>query len=207
MANMRPSWPPPRTPMIDPGGMTRLTEANRDEPASRDVVAELLQLRAQVRARRGENRDRQQAGIGGARRSDRHRRDRHAFRHLHDRQQRIEPVERRALHRHADHRQHRVGRHHAGQMRRAAGAGDDHLEPALRRAASRTPPSAPASDAPTRRGTRAATSKRVRISSAWRIVVPVRLAAHDDADQRARLGHPAISSRRRRRTQRVESAV
>src|SRR5438045_2788605 len=23
MANMRPSWPPPRTPIVDPGGMTR----------------------------------------------------------------------------------------------------------------------------------------------------------------------------------------
>ena len=38
------------------------------------------------------------------------------------------PLQRRALHRHAEHRQQRVRRHHARQVRRAAGAGDDHLE-------------------------------------------------------------------------------
>ena len=46
-----------------------------------------------------------------------------------------------ALHRHADDRQHRVRGHHPGQMRGAAGAGDDHLEAARSRPSTRTRPS------------------------------------------------------------------
>ena len=38
------------------------------------------------------------------------------------------PCSARALHRHAEHRQHGVRRDHAGQMGGAAGAGDDHLQ-------------------------------------------------------------------------------
>ena len=40
------------------------------------------------------------------------------------------PFKRVALHRHAQHRQQRIRRHHARQMRRAARAGDDHFQPA-----------------------------------------------------------------------------
>ena len=32
MANIRPSCPPPRTPMVDPGPMMRVTEARRGRP-------------------------------------------------------------------------------------------------------------------------------------------------------------------------------
>ena len=92
--------------------------------------AERAQPLAQLGARRGEDRHRQQAGVGRAGLADRQRADRHAAGHLHDRQQRVEALERGALHRHAEHRQHRVRRHHAGQVRRAAGAGDDHLDAA-----------------------------------------------------------------------------
>ena len=42
-------------------------------------------------------------------------------RHLHDREQRVEPLERLALHRHAEHRQQGVRRHHARQVGGAAG--------------------------------------------------------------------------------------
>ena len=42
------------------------------------------------------------------------------------------PLQRAALDRHAEHRQRRQRRRHARQMRRAAGAGDDDLEAALR---------------------------------------------------------------------------
>ena len=50
--------------------------------------------------------------------------------HLHDREQRVEALERVALHRHAQHRQRRLGRNHAWQMGGAAGARDDDLQPA-----------------------------------------------------------------------------
>ena len=40
------------------------------------------------------------------------------------------PLQRGALHRHAEHRQHRVRRDHPRQMRRAARARDDHLDAA-----------------------------------------------------------------------------
>jgi hypothetical protein len=56
-----------------------------------------------------------------------------AGRHLDDRQQAIHALQRLAFDRHAEHRQRGHRRRHAGQMRRAAGAGDDQLEPALRR--------------------------------------------------------------------------
>ena len=73
-----------------------------------DRRAIFRQLLAQLGARAGEDRHREQRGVRGA--ADRDGRHRHAFRHLHDRQQRIETVERLALHRHADHRQNRLGR-------------------------------------------------------------------------------------------------
>ena len=58
-------------------------------------------------------------------------RDRDAGRHLHDREQRVEPVELLERHRHADHRErgHRCG--HPGQVGRTACAGDDHPQPAV----------------------------------------------------------------------------
>src|SRR5439155_110875 len=55
---------------------------------------------------------------------------RHAGGHLDDRQQRIKPLEGLALDGHANDRQRRVRRHDAGQMRRAARAGDDHTQAA-----------------------------------------------------------------------------
>ena len=76
----------------------------------------------------------QQRRVGGARGADGEGRHRHAGRHLHDRQQRIETAEGLRLHRHAEHRQARLGGGHAGQVGRAAGAGDQHLEAARARA-------------------------------------------------------------------------
>ena len=54
--------------------------------------------------------------------------------HLHDGQQRVEPVQARARgrHRHAHHRQRAQRGHHAGQVRRAARARYDHLHSAAR---------------------------------------------------------------------------
>ena len=50
--------------------------------------------------------------------------------HLHRGKQRIHALERRALHRHAQHRQQRVRGADSRQVRRAAGRRDDHFDPA-----------------------------------------------------------------------------
>jgi hypothetical protein len=44
--------------------------------------------------------------------------------------QRIDALQMRARHRHAEHRHGGLGGEHAGQVRRAAGAGDDGAQPA-----------------------------------------------------------------------------
>jgi hypothetical protein len=83
------------------------------------------------RAGVAEDRGGEQRGVGGARHADGERADRDAGRHLHDRQQRVEAVQRLRLDRHAEHRQRSLRGRHAGQVRGAAGAGDQHLEAAL----------------------------------------------------------------------------
>ena len=127
--------------MVAPGRITRLKarigtgrtrhaamRGRRRRPSRRDTPAASRAARAATwrgwRPRAGRRWRRRRADGDG--------RDRHALRHLHDRQQRIESVQRRALHGHADDRQDRVRRDHAGQMGGAAGAGNDHLEPAAR---------------------------------------------------------------------------
>ena len=50
--------------------------------------------------------------------------------HLHDRQQRIEPLQRGALHRHPEDGKDRVRRDHARQVRGASRPRDDHLDAA-----------------------------------------------------------------------------
>ena len=74
----------------------------------------------------------EQCGVGRAGGADRERADRNARGHLRDRQQRVEPAERLRLHGHAEHRQRGLRGHHARQVRGAAGARDDDLEPATR---------------------------------------------------------------------------
>ena len=66
----------------------------------------------------GEDRDRQQGRVNGARFADRECGDRNARRHLHCGQQGIEPVQVGRGQRDAEHRTHRVRRDGAGQMRR-----------------------------------------------------------------------------------------
>ena len=56
--------------------------------------------------------------------------DRHPAWHLHDREQRIETLQRRALHRNAQHREHGMGGHHPRQMCGPTGTRDQHLDPA-----------------------------------------------------------------------------
>ena len=103
-----------------PGGMTRDMAAGRprrhvSERARRrrHLVAVRLQLGAQLRPRRREDRHGQQPGVRGARGADGDRGDGHALRHLDDREQRIETAQRGALHRHADDRHEGVRGDHA----------------------------------------------------------------------------------------------
>ena len=130
---MRPSWPPPRMPIVAPGASI---SARGITTTGRSATPSVWCCR-QRSSRLGDRRVAEREDRGGAQRrvdraglADRKGRDRHAARHLHDRQQAVDALERAAFDRHAEHRQRRQRRRHAGQMRGAAGAGDDHLEPA-----------------------------------------------------------------------------
>ena len=83
----------------------------------------------QVRVARGQDAYGEQPRVAGV--ADGHGRDRHPGRHLHDREQRVHPVEVLQRHRYADHGQRRHRGQHARQVRGATGAGDDHLQPAV----------------------------------------------------------------------------
>ncbi len=81
----------------------------------------------------GQDRYRQQRRVLRSRRPDRQRRYGNTRGHLHNREQRIEPLQRLAFDRNAEHGQRGVRRRHAGQMRRPARARDDHFDaPAFR---------------------------------------------------------------------------
>ena len=101
---------------------------------SRLLLAERAELRAQIGPGIGEDGHRQQAGIRCAGLADGKRAHRNAARHLHDREQRIETLQRGALHRDAEHRDDGMCGDHAGQMRGAAGARDDDFDAASFRA-------------------------------------------------------------------------
>ena len=134
------------------------------------------------------------------RRADGDGRDRHAFRHLDDRQQRIESVERGALHRHADDRQHRVRRDHPGRWA---------APPAPAMITSSPRPAAVDAYSAISAGVRCAdttwhscatpNSRQDLVGLAHR--VPVRFAAHDDAHERRRSGMRVFQHRKcQRRT-------
>ena len=75
-----------------------------------------------------EDRGGKERGVDGAGASDGERADRNAGRHLDDGERLSWPAKRLGFDRHAEHRQRRHRGGHAGEMRRAAGAGDDDLE-------------------------------------------------------------------------------
>ena len=140
---MRASWPPPITPSIAGAaiGPGRAGQAGGHQPISSRhgacgfglARAPGEQLVAQRRIVVGQHRHREQRGIGRAGRADGKGGHRHALGHLHDGMQRIDALQVAAGHRHAQHRHDGLGRQHAGQVRRAAGAGDDGLQPAAGR--------------------------------------------------------------------------
>ena len=122
--------------MVEPGGSGSdrcCRQASSCGASGTDAVCLARRASSRLRQRlvlqrqdlRGE-----QAGVGGAGLADRQRADRHAGRHLHDGEQAVLARQRLGGDGHAEHGQHRHGCGHAGQVRRPAGAGDDHLEAA-----------------------------------------------------------------------------
>ena len=67
----------------------------------------------------------EQRGIASTRGTDGKGGDRNAGGHLHDRQQRVETIERLRLHGHSEYRQRSLRCQHARQVGRTARAGDD----------------------------------------------------------------------------------
>ena len=101
-----------------------------------------------------QDRGRQQGGIARPGLADGQRGHRHAGRHLHDGQQRIDAVEHFRFHRHAQHRQGGLGGRHAGQVRGAAGAGNDALPGRVRARWRNTRTTGPGCDGPKPRAPR-----------------------------------------------------
>src|SRR5262245_40955508 len=106
-ASMRPSWPPPRMPIIEPGGSglaagIDVRRALRDgfrlrAPPIGEAFCERL-----VGGRK--DRGGKEPGIGRAGLADRERPDRNARRHLHDRIKAVGAFQRARLDRDAKHR-------------------------------------------------------------------------------------------------------
>src|SRR5580658_437816 len=150
----------------------------------------------------GEDRRGTQRRVAGARSADGEGRHRYAGRHLHDGQQRIKTPEGFRLHRHAEHRQDRLGGSHAGQVRRATGACDQHFQPAPPRAGSVFE----------QQVGRAVCGHHAHLVGDGELVqqfrgrlhrLPVGRGAHDDADQRFHCGIVANNARRARNNSRA----
>ena len=125
--------------------------------------AEAAEAVGERRVRAREDRRGEERGVDGAGAADRERPDRDAGGHLDDREQRVHPGERLRLDRDAEHGQRRLRRGHAGEVRGAAGAGDQHAQAALLGRSRRTRRAGRASGAPRRRAAR--TGPRARRAS------------------------------------------
>ena len=144
MAVMRPSWPPPRMAIRLPGWMTAGLEFSDESQSAelrcRTSASSTSSVRAARQAARrviersvrgGEDFRGEQGGIGGAGLSDCKRADGNAFGHLHDGEQSVDSVEVRGGDGHAENGHEGFGGEHAGEMRCAAGAGDDDAQSAI----------------------------------------------------------------------------
>ena len=168
---------------------------HRASASSGRSATEAVRSARQASSRDGQRLVRErQHGAGEQRRidragfADRQRPDRDARRHLHDRQQAVLARQRLRRDGNAEHRQGGEGRGHAGQVRRAARAGDDDLEPlGLRALGEGDEPvgRAMGGDDP---GVVADPERFERLGGAAHHR-PVRLAAHDDGDGFCRAVH------------------
>src|SRR5690349_9480469 len=100
---MRPSWPPPRIPMVLPCGSGEASDIVgwKLGDGSGLVGAEIVERRSDLRIGEREDRCSQQGGIDGAGATDGESAHRNAGRHLDDREEAILAAERRGLRRYA----------------------------------------------------------------------------------------------------------
>ncbi len=129
--NILPSCPPPRTPSVAPGRITRGREASRHERLRRDRSGSrsiVMQKRCVGSRQRIAIANR--AALWAPASPIASVATGMPFRQLHDGKERIESLEMLARDRDAEYRDDRLGREHAGKMRCAAGAGDDAAQPA-----------------------------------------------------------------------------
>src|SRR5262245_49662014 len=96
-----------------------------------ELLLERGELSGKLAVTERENLGGQDRGVLRASGADGDGRDRHALRHLHGRQQRIETIEARGIERDTDHRQRRLGGDGAREVRRAPGTADENLDAAL----------------------------------------------------------------------------
>jgi len=143
IAVMRPNWPPPRMARSPPGlifsafgSETGLNQA-APRPESAQVSAPALPpcapLSTPPAARKAPRRFPPESQPPAAPRWLRRpcqllKSHRNTLRHLHNREQGIEAVQLRGRHRHAQHRNQRLRRQHARQVRRAARTGNDRAQ-------------------------------------------------------------------------------
>jgi hypothetical protein len=122
--------PPDRSPSVAPG---RDERAHRRSSLIACACRRLprpigLEPVAQAGIRHGEHGDGEKRRVDRPRFADGEGGDRDAPRHLHDRIERIEPLQLAAGDRHAEDGNGRLRSQHPGQVRGAAGAGDDRLQ-------------------------------------------------------------------------------
>ena len=192
MANMRPSCPLPRTPIALPGRIG-LQGTRSSSTASVCFLRQASEPRSYFRILVAENTGSEKRGVDGARGADRERADRNARGHLHDREQRIDAVQNAALDRHAQHRKQRVC---AATMPGRCAA-----PPAAAMITSSPRPAAAFAYSAIQSGVRCAETMRhsCGIASACSVSLvrshrlPIRLAAHDHADERRLVIHGQIA--------------
>ena len=121
-ASIRPSWPPPTIPIVEPGGIViralRPPIPSASRARRRAAPRARSSLVASIAAARSAALIAPALPIASVP-------DRNAGRHLDDRQQAIHALERLAFDRNAEHGKRGHRRRHARQMSGSAGAGDD----------------------------------------------------------------------------------
>src|SRR3984893_32968 len=195
MMSMRPSWPPPRMPSVDPGLSTGKLPAMGPRSVLRAfadrsglAAAKLIEAVGEFRVGEREYGGGEERRVDRAGFADREGADRNAGRHLHDGEQAVLALERRRIHRHAENGQRSERSGHAGKVRGAAGARDHDLEALLARGlgefeqavgrAMRRHDQASVADAKL-------VERRRREAKRF----PVGLATHDDRDRPLSRGH------------------
>ena len=152
-ASMRPSWPPPRMPTVDPGG-SGVAKPHQASSFGCSATAAVccgppgFEPRGQGAVGQRQHAGRQQGRIDGARLADGQGSHRNAGRHLDDRKQRILARQRLGFDRHAEHRQGGHRGRHAGRCAAPPAPAMITLKPAVSGALGEVDRAAPACGGP-----------------------------------------------------------